>query len=214
MTGYRPPGFTARAADGRRVMVDDVDGLLELAADHAGRSLERLDRRQLEDGLSMTEAPAREVERAVMVFVGRARQKRLARVREGAQRIRRSAAAIVLLVLLGFYVARLERSLARRHRVVTSHAARVRVSTEEVARARDRVASMRLGQPGYAEAEAARRRADEAASEARRDYDEVVADYVAAVRGFPTAPLAALVGLPTRVPRALDPDGPGRERAR
>jgi hypothetical protein len=199
-----PPPFEARAPDGTSVLVDDVDVLLKLIAQHAGVPLRRLDRRTFESTLATLDVPKLHAERALMVFVGRKRQARLASVHAGVGRIRVFATILVVLLVAVVYGYRLDKRLA-------SKLDRARAS--QVVYVRDRhVATVALVQLEASGLDAREREslevaldaAEDRAASSRRRYDALANDYDSAIRGFPTAPFARLVSLPKRVPMSWE----------
>lgn len=204
MSPVFPPPFEASAPDGSTVLVDDVDVLLKLAAQHAKVPLARLDRRQLEAALKTIHPPALHAERALMVFVGRKRQKRLASVRRGVRRIRAFAFALVAILLASFYSYRLDKRLgakldrARAAEIVYRRERRVAIDALRALEAAG------LGADARASREAALDAAEDRTANARRRYDAFANDYDTAIKGFPTMPFARLVGLPPRVPMSWE----------
>jgi len=199
-----PPPFEATAPDGSKVVVDDVDVLIDLAAKTANVPRRRLDRRKLEAALTAIDPPPLHRERALMVFLGRKRQARLASVRAGVRRIRAFAFMLLAILVATGYGFRLERRLRSKLE---------RVALAEVVFLRERgvaIDSLRRLEAGGLDAseralrEAALDAAEDRAASARRRYDATANDYSSAVRGFPTAPFARAVGLPNRVPMSWE----------
>ena len=204
MSPVFPPPFEASAPDGSTVRIDDVDVLLKLAAQHAKVPLSRLDRRKLEAALKTIHAPALHAERAVMVFVGRKRQQRLASVRLGVRRIRAFALALLAIVVASVYSYRLEKRLgAKLERARAAEVVYVRERRVANAALRQLEAAG-LGAEGRATRETALDAAEDRTANARRRYDALANDYDTAIRGFPTMPFARLVGLPPRVPMSWE----------
>lgn len=199
-----PPPFETKTPDGATIVVDDVDVLLRLAADYAGVPEKKLDRRRLEAALKSAGAPELYAERAVMVFLGRRRQRRLSDVARGARRIRALAGLLVVAFLVAAYAYRLEKRLAAKLDRVEA-ARTVYLRNKALAdRAMARLEAAGLDADARESLEAGLDAAEDRSASARRRYDAIANDYIAAVRGFPTAPFARFVRLPPRVPMSWE----------
>lgn len=190
--------------------VSDVDALLALAAEHAGVPLERLDRRKLESALRAMGAPPMHRERATMVLVGRARQRRTQALRAGIRRTR--ASVFVLLALLGmlFYGLRLERRLGHKLRVVRARAAELVRARRETAAIDRQLAMAGLDMETHDRLARVLDQAEDRVAVVKRRYDDAASDYDFAVRGPVVEVFVRMVSLPARVPMSWERDAPGR----
>lgn len=178
----------------------DVDAVFAAAAAHAGVAVQKLDRRALERALATMPLGAHERERATMAFLGRLRQARGRSVRRNARRVRGLFALVTLLVAAAFYGHRLDRKLRSKLAEVERRGAAFDAARRGVDARAARIETISLLDPSLSTLTDALRREEDALSRARSAYDASAADYVAAVRGFPTTPFARLVGLPRVVP--------------
>lgn len=205
-----PPPFEAFRKNGEPVRIDDVDALLALAAEHAGVPLRRLDRRKLEAALRTIAAPPLHRERAAMVLVGRARQRRTQALRAGIRRTRATVVVVLVMLAMLVYGFRLERTLQKKLRVARARAGEL-IAAREAARAIDqRLAAPGLDMAARDELSLELERAEDRVAVVKGRYDDAANDYDFAVRGFVTEAFVRLVSLPRRLPMSWERDAPLR----
>lgn len=206
-----PPPFDARRPDGTSLRIVDVDALIALAAEHAGVPTRRLDRRKLEAGLVLVDPPPMHAERARMVFVGRARQRRIRALRAGIRRTRAIVVLVLLVLATLVYGVRLEHKLGQKLRVARARGAALAEAREAARRLDARRAEGGLSLDARDALTAEFEQAEDRVSQVKRRYDDAANDYDSAVRGFPTEPFVRLVGLPPRLPMSWQPGAPGAQ---